>query len=44
MTVPKGRLWVMGDHRDDSADSRYHCGPNGLRRQLRPDLEHRARQ
>jgi signal peptidase I len=22
--VPKDRLWVMGDHRNDSADSRYH--------------------
>lgn len=25
-TVPKDRLWVMGDHRNESADSRYHCG------------------
>ncbi|MDO0925518.1 signal peptidase I [Streptomyces sp. TG1A-8] len=24
VTVPRGRLWVMGDHRDDSADSRVH--------------------
>jgi signal peptidase I len=23
VTVPKGKLWVMGDHRQDSADSRY---------------------
>jgi len=24
VTVPKGKIWVMGDHREASADSRYH--------------------
>ena len=29
VTVPPGRLWIMGDHRNETADSRTHCGPGG---------------
>ena len=34
VTVPKGRLWVMGDHQTDSADSRYHCSVAGQGNEL----------
>lgn len=29
VTVPAGRLWVLGDNRADSADSRYHTSDTG---------------
>ncbi|MGG5751878.1 signal peptidase I [Zafaria sp. Z1313] len=29
VTVPEGRLWLLGDHRNASADSRYHQDAEG---------------
>jgi signal peptidase I len=34
VTVPAGRVWVMGDYRNYAVDSRDHCGPNVTRTHL----------
>ena len=42
VTVPQGRLWVMGDHRNNSQDSRYHEGSSGTGFVPISDVEGRA--
>jgi len=42
VTVPAGHLWVMGDHRNDSEDSRAHQAANGTGFVPIADVEGRA--
>jgi signal peptidase I len=44
VTVPKGHLWVLGDNRDQSADSAYHYTRNDVPQSFVPisDVEGRA--
>ncbi|MCV7114479.1 signal peptidase I [Mycolicibacterium setense] len=40
VTVPQDRLWVLGDNRTHSADSRFHC--TNLTEDTRPDARQRV--
>lgn len=42
VTVPEGHLWVMGDHRNNSQDSRYHNSFDGTGFVPIADVEGRA--
>ncbi|MBP2414126.1 signal peptidase I [Arthrobacter stackebrandtii] len=42
VTVPAGHLWVMGDHRNNSQDSRYHYASNNTGFVPIEDVEGRA--
>lgn len=42
VTVPEGHLWVMGDHRNNSQDSRFHNSDNGTGFVPIADVEGRA--